>query len=80
MPDWSRERDGVPFYWPTSQTAFNAANGNKHDHMEQEKFQVLRVKDKKVDSIKMTLEPRFEDLDDEFDINNYLRLEETCEI
>ena len=80
VPDWSRERGSFPFYWPTKATAFNAAKGYEHKSKEQEKFQVLRVRGKKVDSIKSTLQHKFEDLHNEVDLKKYLRLESTCEI
>ncbi|KAK3177010.1 hypothetical protein OEA41_008336 [Lepraria neglecta] len=80
VPDWSRERGSIPFYWPTKGTAFNAAKGYEHNSKDQEKLQVLRVRGKKVDSNKSTLQHKFEDLHNEVDLKKYLRLESTCEI
>lgn len=80
VPDWSRERGSIPFYQPTKATAFNAAKGYEYNYSEQEKFQVLHAKGKKVDSIKSTIQHKFEDMDNEVDLKKHLRLESTCEI
>jgi len=65
-------------YWPTSEIDFNAAKGYKYKPIKDEDRLRLRVMGKKIDSVKLILDHRVEDLRDELDLRDYFRLEETC--
>ena len=77
-PDWSRARDSIPLYWPMQDTTFEAAKNYKHEPVENGERRVLHVRGKKVDSVRMFVDHRFEDLSDEADLTKYFLLQRLC--
>ena len=83
VPDWSRERDSIPLYWPLSETAFSAANG--YPHMEPTGMPkmsagrlILLTKGKKIDTVISRVEHSFEDFGSETSLRALLVFQEHC--
>ena len=83
VPDWSRERDSIPLYWPRSETAFDAASGYPCTIIREiprtsRGRLILLAKGKKIDTVTSRVERPFEDFGSEMSIKNVLLLQEHC--
>ena len=81
VPDWSRERDSTPLYWPRSESMFQAAKGYHHvskDSGEFEGKEILVVKGKSIDTITVISEHRFEDFTRDESLVEALQFQEHC--
>ncbi|KAI9776219.1 MAG: hypothetical protein M1839_000540 [Geoglossum umbratile] len=84
VPDWSREQDSIPLYWPLSSTPFNAAKGYPHIPYNEAKEtrdgrKILVVRGRKIDTIQLKMEHCFEDLERKSaDLNEMLCPREHC--
>ena len=81
VPDWSRERDSTPLYWPRSQSMFQAAKGYHHspkDRRQHKGREILVVKGKRIDTITVISEHRFEDFRRDESLVESLQLQEHC--
>jgi hypothetical protein len=81
VPDWSKARGALPFYWPQEDTPFNAAKGYQHDPSRGlngprgEILQSLHVQGKKIEEICFLSGPHFENLEKDLNLDQFLRLE-----